>query len=305
MRQIRNQLLLTGAGAALSGLLLPCNTHAQPTAHYVPGVEGIKAASLPPPGFYVRDYNVFYWSDRLNDPQGDRISAADPEAFIYANVPRVIWITDAKLLGGFIGVDGLLPFQYTDLQVNTPGGRVDSSTFGVGDVFAEATWSAHPGQFDVALGAGFWAPTGDSSPSPVSTRAGEGFWTCMFTAGATWYPDKAKKFALSGLCRYEINTEKEDTDITPGQAFTLEYGASYTVRPTVEVGIVGYYQTQVTEDSGFGSSDSLDSVAAVGPEISAFCSKLGVNTSLRYLYEFMAEDRLQGHTVVLTLTKRF
>jgi len=27
--------------------------------------------------------------------------------------------------------------------------------------------------------------------------------------------------------------------------------------------------------------------------------------SLRYDYEFMADDRAQGHTVTLTLTKRF
>ena len=39
-------------------------------AHYVPGVEGLKGASLPPPGFYVRDYNVFYFANQLNDPSG-------------------------------------------------------------------------------------------------------------------------------------------------------------------------------------------------------------------------------------------
>jgi hypothetical protein len=32
--------------------------------HYPAGSEGIKAASLPPPGFYFEDYNSFYYSDR-------------------------------------------------------------------------------------------------------------------------------------------------------------------------------------------------------------------------------------------------
>ena len=36
---------------------------AQETGHYVNGVEGIKAATLPPPGFYYRLYNVFYNAD--------------------------------------------------------------------------------------------------------------------------------------------------------------------------------------------------------------------------------------------------
>ncbi len=284
-------------------LALPSLVQAQPTAHYVPGVEGIKGASLPPPGMYLRDYNVFYYADRFNDAQGNEISAADPKAFIYANVPRFIWITDAEVLGGSIGVDGLLPLQYTDLQVNTPGGRFDDSTFGIGDFFAEATWSKHIKQFDFSLGAGFWAPTGDSSPG-LTTRAGLGYWTFMLTAGATWYIDADKLWAVSALNRYEFNTEKDGTDITPGQAYTLEWGVSYALRKTIEVGAVGYYQQQVTSDSG-QSATGRDRVAAVGPEVRAFCTKYGFNTELRYLYEFMSESRLQGHTIALVFTKRF
>jgi hypothetical protein len=45
--------LITASLLAVPGLL-----QAQPTAHYVPGVAGIQGASLPPPGFYVRDYNL-------------------------------------------------------------------------------------------------------------------------------------------------------------------------------------------------------------------------------------------------------
>lgn len=289
---------------AAAGLLLAAPLQAQPTAHYLPGIEGIKAASLPPPGFYVRDYNVFYFADRMNDSNGDEIGAADPDAFLYANVPRVIWITDLKVLGGFIGIDALLPLQYTDLEVNTgPASRFDDSTFGIGDLFAEVTWSAHPGPFDLSLAYGVWAPTGDSSPS-LSTRAGLGYWGHMFTAGATWYIDSEKRWALSALNRYEINTEKEDTDVTPGDSYTLEWGASYAImKNAVDIGVVGYYQRQMTSDDG--ADTDRDQVAAIGPEISAFCKELKLNTSLRYLYEFSAENRLQGHTVALTLTKMF
>jgi hypothetical protein len=35
------------------------------------------------------------------------------------------------------------------------------------------------------------------------------------------------------------------------------------------------------------------------------CPKLGLITSLRYLYEASAADRLQGQAVRLTFTKRF
>jgi len=274
----------------------------QPTAHYVPGVEGLKAASLPPPGIYVRDYNVFYESSQLNNDVGDKIGPADAKASIYANVPRVLWITDTKFLGGYVGVDALLPLQYTALDVTTPGGPYDDSTFGVGDVFAETTLSWHPKQFDLAVGAGFWAPTGDSAVPPT-VRAGQGFWTVMFTAGATWYLDAERSWSVSALNRYEINTESRDTGITPGQAYTLEWGFGHTFNKTIEVGLVGYYQQQTTFNSGSGASSALDRVAAMGPEVGMFYPKQKLGWSLRYLSEFMAENRLQGQTLVFTVTK--
>jgi len=300
MKQLVQKLLLSAVALAA----VPTFVMAQPTAHYVPGVEGIKGASLPPPGVYLRDYNVFYFADRLNDNNGNEIAPANPKAFIYANVPRLLWITDQKVLGGSLGVDALLPLQYTSLKANTPGGPFDDSTFGIGDFFAEATLSWHKPQADFSLAYGIWTPTGDSSPN-LTTRAGLGYWTHMLTAGATWYPDQDKKWSVSLLNRYEINHEKADTSITPGQAITMEWGIGYAVKKTMDVGLVGYCQFQTTSDSGAGAGNEKDQVIAVGPEISTVCPKLGVLVSLRYLCEVAAENRLQGNTVALTLTKRF
>ncbi len=286
----------------------PAIVLAQPTAHYVPGVEGLKAASLPPPGIYLRDYNAFSYADHVNDAQGNKIDAADARAFIYANVPRLLWITDQKLLGGFIGVDALLPIAYTELKGNFPppvGAPFHDQTFGIGDFFAEVTWSTHLKQFDFSLGAGVWAPTGDFSETNP-TRAGSGFWTEMLTAGATWYIDANKTWAISALNRYEFNQEQQDTDVTRGQAYTVEGGISYGVAKGIDVGAIGYYQQKVTGDSGpVDARKPHDRVAGVGPEVSAFFPDITLGLSLRYAYEFLAENRLQGHTVTLTVTKRF
>jgi len=294
------KLLLVGALLAM----LPGLASAQPSAHYVPGVEGIKGSSLPPPGVYVKDYNVFYFADRLNDSNGDEIVGPDPKAFIYANVPRVIWITDKKVLGGFLGLDALIPLQYTSLEFNDGGGgRPKFSTFGVGDLFAEATLSWHVDQADFAIAYGAWAPTGDEATDSDPSKPGAGFWTHMLTAGMTWYMDPEKKWALSALNRYEINHEKRDTDWTPGQVWTLEAGLSYAVSKTVDVGVAGYYQQQITDNDPKGDS-TKGKVLAIGPEIVMLCPKLGIFTSIRYNYEVLSEARLQGHTVALTFTKR-
>jgi hypothetical protein len=127
----------------------------------------------------------------------------------------------------------------------------------------------------------------------------------MFTLGGVWYPDEQKTWAVSLLGRYEICHEQDHTHITPGNMFTLEWGLSKTIAPGVDVGVIGYYQQQVTKDSGTGASTELSHVVGVGPEINAFFPKPGVFTSLRYVYEADSKYRPQGHTITLTLTKRF
>jgi hypothetical protein len=288
------------AGAFASLLAAPFTINAQPSAHYVPGSEGLFAATLPPPGVYLRDYNWFYWANQFNNNSGNKIPGSNPSAFIYANVPRLLWITDVQFLGGYFGVDGLVPFAYKKLKA----GPFDDATFGVSDPFVEGTWSAHTKHFDVALGFGVWMPTENfSAKNP--TWAGLGYWDYMFTAGATWYPDDEKKWSISALNRYEINAQQDDTGITPGQVYTVEGGIGYGISKIVTVGAAGYYQQQTTSNTGTGADPNRNRVAGIGPEISTFFPSIMLGVSLRYEYEFLAESRLQGNTVMLTVTKRF
>ncbi len=300
-RSIR--LVIAAVLAAAPSLLL-----AQSSAHYAPGVEGIKGATLPPPGVYFRDYNYFYWADQLNDSSGHKFGPADLDTFAYVNLPRLLWITDTKFLGGYVGVDGFLPLVYQQASVNAPG-PISGNTFGIGDLFVEGTLSWHLKQFDFALGSGVDMPTGDSptQPSP-STRAGLGYWTFMQTAGVTWYIDEAKTWAVSALNRFEFNTKQRDTEITYGDAYTLEWGVSKSVCKEADLGIVGYYQQQVTGNSVASPNPllgGLNRVAAIGPEVSMMFPKQMLFVSLRYNYEFMAESRAQGNAIALTVTKRF
>jgi hypothetical protein len=194
-----------------------------------------------------------------------------------------------------------VPFGYMDYKV--AGSR--SSYFGLGDIQVEPLllgW--HFKQFDVSCGYAFWAPTGDYSPSRPDLLA-KGFWSHMLTQGTTWYVDDARTWAVSVLNRYEFCHEQDETDINPGQVYTVEWGVSKTITPTMEAGVIGFFQQQTTHDNGARSTDELDRIIGVGPEITAVCPKLGINTSLRYAYEFAAVERPEGHLITLTLTKRF
>jgi hypothetical protein len=280
-------------------LLLPALVQAQPVpvvaGHYPAGAEGIKGASLPPPGVYFRDYNFFYNACRFKD------GPPEFDVFAYINAPRVIWMTKLEVLGANYGMDLIVPFAYLDW--NFMGSK--DCYFGLGDIQIEPLLlSWHFKQFDLAGGYAVWAPTGDYStgrPDFVS----KGFWSHMLTLGGVWYPDEEKTWALSLLNRYEICHEQQDTDTEPGQVYTVEWGFSKSLSKTVDVGVIGFYQQQVTKDSGPVASDKLDRKVGVGPEISAFWPKLGAFTSLRYNYEFAARERPEGHLVTLTLTKLF
>jgi hypothetical protein len=280
-------------------LLLPGLIQAQPTAHYCPGAEGLDAASVPPPGVYVRDYNMFYTADHVNNAAGQKV--ANFNAFVYANVPRVIWMSQTKFLGADVGADALLPLVDTHLDGHVP-------TFGAGDLLAAGILAWHPQRFDFTICDGVWMPTGNFSPGQP-TSAGKGYWGDMLTAGGTWYMDAAKTWTISALNRYEFNGEQEQTHITPGQAYTVEGGIGKSFENKMSVGAAGYYQQKVTADSGAGTTSHYNRVAAIGPEIGGVIPKIDVMVSLRYLYEFLAEGqnqpRLQGQTVTLTLTKRF
>jgi hypothetical protein len=292
----------------LAGFLLGAGLLAQPglmqaqpvvAAHYPAGAEGIKGATLPPPGLYFRDYTFAYFADRF--PGGP------PEFDIKAclNAPRLIWMTDWKLFGADYGMDLIVPFGYMDWEAGVPGAMVEDSYFGLGDIQIEPLLLAwHLPCLDLAAAYAVWAPTGDFAPTRPDLLA-KGFWSHMFTLGATWHLDAEKTWALSLLSRYEICHEQEQTHIRPGDVYTLEWGLSKSLSPTLDVGLIGYWQQQTSADSGLLATTGKDRKLGVGAEVSGLCPFIGMFASLRYAYEFDAEERPEGHLLTLTLTKRF
>jgi hypothetical protein len=289
--------------AAIAGATaLAAQLHAQDLpigSHYPIGAEGLKGADLPPPGFYIRDYNYFYTADKVDGLQQDM------NLFIYCQAVKAVYLTDYKILGADWGVDTIIPFMYK----NITGDHYTAGQFNLGDIYAcPMLLSWHLKQFDFSAALGVWTPSGNfdaSTPIRRLDSPGSGFWSPMLTVGMVWYPDEEKTWALSLLNRYEVNSEQDQTDITPGNMYSLEWGASKTICKGVDVGLVGYWQQEITADSGTGAASALSHVVGIGPEVSVLWEKLGLISSLRYEYEVDAKDRPEGQAVVLTLTKRF
>jgi len=285
--------------AALFAAAAP-GLNAQTVGHYPVGAEGIKAASLPPPGFYLRDYNFGYFANDF--PIG---GPPDFSLDAYINAPRLIWMSDWKILGATYGADLIVPFGWQQVKVGPSSAHSVFRDFGLGDIQIEPLLLAwHGKQWNAAFGYAWWAPSGNYDVrNPASI--GKGFWSQMFTFGGTYYFDAEKTWAASILNRYEFNQPNADLNTRPGQIYSVEWGFSKSLTKTVEVGLIGYYQQQTTDDTGANANSLHQHVVGVGPEITAVCTKLGVITSLRYARELESAYRPKGNLLTLTLTKRF
>ena len=299
MKKVFGFLLILLAVAATPGLLF-----AGANNHYVNGVEGIKGASVPPPGFYYKMYNVLYTADEFPDQNGNKQSIGF-DATIYAMANRFIWVTNKKILGADFFMDATIPLVYTDISITATG--VNDDKFGLGDINIEPLGlSWHGAQYDAAFGLSAYLPTGSYDQSRAASP-GKDFWTGMATLGGTVYFDTAKTWSSSLLGRYEIHSDHDDKDFTAGDDFHFEWGIGKSFAKVWEIGIAGYCQWQVTDDKGsiVTTPDVHDQVYAAGPEISVFIPQVKMFASLRSLFEFEAEDRPQGNTTVLTFTKIF
>jgi hypothetical protein len=317
---MKNTKLLIAAGLLMLGTdawsQLPVNG-----VHYPAGLEGIKGGSLPEPGIYLRDDNLFYISQSG--------SLSDSDMLIYLQAPQLTWMTGWQILGADYGANIMVPVIYKDVNYRTasvtPNGQrfvftQGGSRFGLGDIKIEPLLlSWHLRHFDFMAGYALWLPTGDYETSS-KVNLGNDCFTHMLTLGGVYYPDKKKTWAVSILNHFEFNSQQpvSQTLITPGggysvtvngdvpcSVYTLEWGFSKTICSQADLGIIGYYQRQFTDETRAAVANRDAGVAGIGPEIRSQISRWDLSLSLRYAYEFLEDDRPQGHTINFTLTKKF
>ncbi len=278
---------------------------AQAAGHYVPGVEGIQAASVPPPGLYYLGYLVNYSIDSLRAPgSGDDLPGSNTGT-VSALANRLVWVSQTKVLGADFGMETIVPVLRKSLAFNAAG--VSESKSGVGDVYlGPVVLGWHGPRWDAVAAAGVWLDSGSHSDLKPSSP-GEGYKSTMLTGGATYYFDEAKSLSGSALVRYEINGRK-DSGFKPGRQVSLEWGVGKAVGP-VQLGLVGYDQWQVSDDSGTNATNSRSARHAVGAEVVYPIMSAGVILKAAAYREYSAKagtgPEPKGSLVRLTLVKVF
>jgi hypothetical protein len=299
-------VLMAGAFAALGAASLS----AQETPHYPNGTSGLKAGTTPPPGYYWLMYNRYYTADKTMDADGNEATApgGGPLGFdlaAFANVHRIIQITDKKIFGADYGWNVVIPI--VDASIDIPGYGVKDDATRISDFNAEPfVMEWHEERYDFGFVYGFFAPSADRDDThPAWT--GKDYSTNYAGLAGTYYFDEKRTWTLSFLSRYEVNSDRKEVDLRAGDNFSFEWGLGKTVLPLTDVGVSGFCSWQTTDDKGSAAVNPgvRDRVFGIGPEVHYFSPKHNFGYHLRYWWEFGAVDRTQGQILTFTLVKPF
>lgn len=289
---------------ALAALAALACVGASAGGHYVPGVEGIQAASVPPPGVYYLGYLVNYSINELRAPGSSSTVPLSNTGTVSALANRLVYITNTKLLGADYGMEAIVPVLRKSLNFNAPG--ISESSSSVGDIYlGPLVLGWHGGNWDAVAAAGLWL---DSASSGKSSSPGNGYKSTMLTGGGTYYFDAAKNWTGSALMRYEMNSTQSNA-FKPGNQVSLEWGFGKSFG-AVQVGLVGYDQWQTGNDSGPGATGDHAERHAMGVEVVyPLMKEAGVMLKAAYYDEYSAKGgsaaQAKGSTLRFTFIKAF
>lgn len=327
MQRKRFSVLYTGVVLVAVVLGTRMLGHTAELGHYAPALPRIRDFVVPPPGFHYIQYHLYYTSDTLRDRHGNRVKAiqigeltldVETDVDVFNIVPTLAYVTPWQVLGARYGFLVAQPFGNTTVQaalevVSNPefALHIDEGGFGLGDTYVRPLWLGWDlGRADLTASYGFYAPTGKYEDG-AADNIGLGMWTHEFLLAGAVYLDQKRGTALVLAGVYEIHHNKTDVDIRPGSHVTLNYGISQylPVSQTVlsEVGILGYGQWQVTEDSGADAVNTAvkDRVYGIGLQASLTYVPWKAQLSFHWLHEFEAEARFEGDFFTLTVAASF
>ncbi|MFN3889863.1 MAG: transporter [Beijerinckiaceae bacterium] len=302
---------------------------------YLLGVTASMAGMTPPPGFYASSFTYLYTGSAGGDAalswtlsQGGlppfptlRIDAAvKAKANVALDVVSAMWVAPEKVLGGHVGFGVLAPFGYQGVDVDikavrtlqfpdsslTEGRRfrISDSTFAMGDPLLTAFIGWNSGNFHWKLSGLLNIPVGSYAQRDL-VNIGFNRWAADLTGSLTWL-DPASGWEVSVAPGVTFNGENPDTNYKTGTEFHVEAAVMKHFSKAFAVGLAGYHYRQMTGDSGAGAvlGPFKGEVSAIGPNLTYNfqIGKTPVITSVRWLHEFNAKNRLAGDAGFVTVT---
>jgi hypothetical protein len=298
---------------------------AQQKGQYVPGQAGLDAGILPAPGLTVGNLTINYSADALNDSNGNTIQGISGTYGFWAVENIVSFVPKFKILGGKFAMTAFLPVANGSVVAdigNPPRFPISGGGWGYADTYIQPfTLGWNLKRADTWVGYGLIAPTGRYTAG-ASDNVGSGYWgKGMLVTGTTLYLTKNKGTTANVMTNWEFHGSKEVAStpagqishITPGQAFTLEWGLGQYIplnkqmTKIFEIGLIGYDQWQVSANGGNyliagnpvpASNVPYYSVHAIGFQTTFILPTKNLAFTFKYEPEYSAKARPQGRSII-------
>ncbi len=280
---------------------------------YRPGLMDLFAGYLGPPGTtLVKTYFMFQDASAQAVTQHGGIEA-NSHTISYTSALFVAHITGIPVLGSYwsFGTITQLRISSQSLRVAPVGVSASpqsSIAGGLGDLIAlpvMLNWNW--GKFHLTTALAFYAPTGSYDRERI-INIGTNRWAIEPDVGLTWMDNEHGREA-SVFAGYTINSENTATNYNSGEEFHADFVLAQHLPKGFVVGMTGYALQQTTADSGSGAifGPFKGRVLALGPLVGKTVDmwKLPVNFTVKYDFEFAAQNRSTGDELWLTGGFRF
>ncbi len=332
MKRKRKHVVLFTIMAVFAIMCLPVCSFAGGAQHYPLGSEGPLMGMLPPPGLYSKTYFYYYSASDLKDNSGDTIRIGRHGAELdhlraYSITPKLVWVSEKKILGWNYGQQLLIPLVKLDMKLDTLGGSLHEDRFSIADIRYSPffmSWHSKGGLLHAIAALNFDLPTG-SYKSDRFVNIGKNSWSISPGFAFTAFLPQNPKFSLSMFLQYAFNTSNDDyiigasqaakignmaltgrrTHLTPGQEFMFDYSIDYGFTKDFRAGITGYYYHQITNDkTGLGTIENdKGKVFSIGP--GAVYTYKNLFFDFHVNFETISKNRPQGITSLFSIVYAF
>ncbi len=311
-RHIMSSHLRLAIKIVLSSVVLGCavTSMAQQKAQWVPGQQGLNAGVLPEPGLTVANITINYSASTLNDSEGNTVPVTG-DYDIWAVETGIFYVPSATVLGGKLSFSAILPAA--NGSATLPQFGVNAGGYGYADTWIQPfTLGWKKARADFSVGYGLTIPTG-RYVNGATDNIGSGYWGHNVLSNWTVYLTKNKSTTADLATIWEIHSKKDGSNVTPGQAFTIEWGLGQLIpldkqfTKILQVGLVGYDQWQVTGNSGTVAAKLVPaySVHAIGCQANFLMPAKNVNLFFKFEPEYRALAHTLGRTLVFGATYKF
>ena len=294
---------------------------AQQKPQWQPGQHGLNAGILPSPGFTYANLTLNYDAGTFNDRNGKSVPVTGTYN-VWAVENIFYFVPNTKFLGGNLGFMVMFPTPATgslvaDINIQgVPNLGAAAGGSGLFDLLVQPfTVGWHLKRADLWVGDVWMVPTGRYSPG-ATDNVGTGYFGNHLQTGTTFYITKNKGTSANVFTDWEVHGPRQGTNNTfktPGQAFTVEWGLGQILplkkdlSQLLQVGVVGYDQWQVTDNSGTVPIGPIIAPAKLLPRYSvhAFGGQLNYilparkfSLFFKYYHEYKSYSATLGNTIV-------